>query len=102
MMYRTLMTALGAAAIAGAAMAGTAVWSGFEDQMAAHAAAVAAAGAVGSAVGDKAVSGVVKGAGEGSTTLTAANPVDTRFAMMVESAATGLVARPYALSIILR
>jgi len=92
-------SALGVMLIAGVAVAGTATWDGFEDQMSAHAAAVAAAGASSSAVGDAAVAGAAPSTGATTAALTAENPVDTRFTMLVESAETGLVARSCALVI---
>lgn len=101
-MTRCSFTALGMVLIVGAVLAGTATWEGFEDQMAAHDAAVAAAGAGDSAVLGDGVCSWTKGEGTGSVTLTEANPLDTRFKFMVESAETDLKVRPYALAIILR
>ena len=102
MARRKVFVALLTACLAALAFAGTTVWSGFWEAVAAHDATVAAATASASGVASTGVDAAVAKAETASRALSPAVPFDTRYRSIDESGDMPLVVRPYVLTITFR
>ena len=99
MARRKVWVTLLTACVAALTYAGTEVWSGFWEAVAAHDATVAAATASASAVASTGVDAAVAQAASGSRALSPAAPFDSRYRSIDESGDLPLVVRPYVLTI---